>query len=172
MAAKRTIRTALWRYETPDGSFRIGYHGDEVELSKAEVARGEAEGVFNPVAPAAVQPPEVAAQLSGIEPRVSTPTGADESDAAPLNHDIQPDLAALLGDDEPAESAPAVEPAPAPEPAEVPVPVPVEQPATELKRPAKAASHDKWVEYVHKRTGRPEAELAKLTKDELQAIQV
>ena len=170
--AKRTIQVRLWRHKTAAGGYRISHFGDEVDLPKSEIERGDREGVFTAAPVPETRSPDVDRALAGITPRVSTPAGAGESDAAPLNHDIQPDLAALLGDDEPAEITPAVEPAPAPDSAEVPVPVPAEQPATELKRPAKAASHDKWVEYVHKLTGRPEAELAELTKDELQAIQV
>jgi hypothetical protein len=42
----------------------------------------------------------------------------------------------------------------------------------EFKRPPRAASHDKWVAYVHAATGRPTAELEKLSKEQLQAIEV
>ena len=41
-----------------------------------------------------------------------------------------------------------------------------------LKRPAKVATREKWIEYVAAATGRPAAEFAELTKPQLQAIEV
>ncbi|MBU8834589.1 hypothetical protein KL858_34840, partial [Mycolicibacterium goodii] len=112
--------------------------------------------------------------LAAIRSRAVDPAGADESDSLPTKHDVQPEA--------PAEPAPAadVEPASDAQPAEQPAgveppasaPADVQKPAEELKRPAKAAAHEKWVDYVHRATGRPADELAKLSKDELQAIEV
>lgn len=177
--AKRTIRVRIWRHKTTDGGYQISHFGDEVDLPKAEVERGDREGVFTPAPIPETRSADVERALAGIEPRVSSPDGADESDAATLHHDIQPTLDDAAADAE-TEQSPATgdadDQAPAGDPdanADAAQDDSSDQaPAVELKRPAKAAAHEKWVEYVAAATGRPADELASLSKDELQAIQV
>lgn len=165
--ATRTVKVATWQYRNAKGQRRRAYFGDEIELPKDEVERGDREGVFTPAPVPASTPTELERALASIQPRFSDPAGADESDVAPLHHDVQPVIEELAEDDDlPADDGVAPEPVPNTEPEQA------DSPAVELKRPAKAAAHEKWVEYVHKATGRPESELAELTKDELQAIKV
>lgn len=166
----RTVKVATWQYFNAKGQRRRAYFGDEIELPKDEVERGDREGVFTPAPVPARTPSELERALADVQPRFSDPIGADESDAAPLHHDIQPVLAELEAEAMAAADEDA-EPVSAPAPAEDEA-AQDEPPTVELKRPAKAAAHKKWVEYVHKATGRPESELAELTKGELQAIKV
>lgn len=188
--AKRTIRVRIWRHKTTEGGYRISHFGDEVDLPKAEVERGDREGVFNPTPIPETRSADVDQKLAGIISRIPLPTGADESDSAPLNHDIRPALErsvahvlALHDDESSIEDEPETEQSPATgdeQPADSDAASTEQSPATgddpapavELKRPAKAAAHEKWVDYVHQATGRPADELAELSKDELQAIKV
>lgn len=176
--AKRTIRVRIWRHKTTEGGYRISHFGDEVDLPKAEVERGDREGVFNPAPIPETRSADVDRKLADINPRVADPAGSDESDAAPLHHDIQPTLDDVESSIE--EETETEQPdtgnddqAPAGDPdANTDAAQPDQPPAAELKRPAKAAAHEKWVEYVAAATGRPTDELSKLSKDELQAIEV
>ncbi|OCB56132.1 hypothetical protein A5722_14635 [Mycobacterium vulneris] len=186
--AKRTIRVRHWRHKTTDGGYRISQFGEEVDLPEAEVERGDHEGVFTPAPIPETRSADVDRKLADILSRVPLPAGSDESDAAPLHHDIQPALdrsvaRVLALHDEPAvedetetEPAPATgddDQAPAGDPdANTDAAQADQPPAAELKRPAKAAAHEKWVDYVATATGRPADELAELSKDELQAIKV
>lgn len=175
--AKRTIRVRIWRHKTTDGGYRISHFGDEVDLPKAEVERGDREGVFTPAPIPETRSADVDRKLADIEPRVADPAGAADSDAAPLHHDIQPTLddveSSIEEETDPVPDTGDDDQVPAGDPdASTDVAQPDQPPAAELKRPAKAAAHEKWVEYVAAATGRPAAELAELSKDDLQAIKV
>lgn len=94
----KTITTALWVYETPEGNRRIAYHGEQVELTAEEAERGEKAGVFN-------QPPAGAVTSPGLPHEVLADNFANVYDAvypgaggggagaaaetAVLHHDIQ-----------------------------------------------------------------------------------
>lgn len=105
----KTITTALWVYETPEGNRRIAYHGEQVELTAAEAERGENTGVFNQPPAGSVTSPDLPHEVladnfanvyDAVESRVPTPAG-DDSEIALLNHDIRPpapDSAAAEGD--------------------------------------------------------------------------
>ncbi|AUV60791.1 head-tail connector protein [Mycobacterium phage Rem711] len=174
--ATRTVKVATWQYRDSKGRRRRAYFGDEIELPKDEIERGDRLGVFTPAPVPAKVSSELEKALAAIRSRTVDPAGADESDSLPTKHDVQPDAPAepAPADVEPASDAdPAEQPADVEQPASVPAEAPAdEKPAEELKRPAKAAAHEKWVDYVHRATGRPADELAKLSKDELQAIEV
>lgn len=175
--AKRTIRVRIWRHKTTDGGYRISHFSDEVDLPKAEVERGDREGVFTPASVPETRSVDVDRRLADIEPRVADPAGAADSDAAPLHHDIQPTLddveSSIEEETDPAPATGDDDQAPAGDPdANTDAAHPDQPPAAELKRPAKAAAHEKWVEYIAAATGRPSAELAELSKDDLQAIKV
>lgn len=178
--ATRTVKVATWQYFNAKGQRRRAYFGDEIDLPKAEVERGDREGVFTPEPIPAASPSELGRALAKIDPRFDDPAGAAESDAAPLHHDIQPTLdsvessiedepeteqTAATGDEQPGDGDAASTEQTAATGDD-------SKPAVELKRPAKAAAHEKWVDYVHQATGRPADELAELSKDELQAIEV
>lgn len=164
--AKRTVKAALWRYTDVDGGRRIARFGDEIEISKAEAERGERLNVFSPAPAPEVVPSALERALAGITQRTPEPAGGDDLPLPP--HDVQPvveaepvvvevfEVSELVTDVE-LEAAPVVEAEPV---------------VVELKRPAKTAAIEKWVDYVHKATGRPVDELSKLSKDELQAIGV
>jgi hypothetical protein len=171
--ATRTVKVAIWRYRDTAGVRRFARFGATVDLSEDEVERGDREGVFTPAPVPATSPTELERALANIQPRVTVPAGSDESDAAPLHHDIALTPAVLPVVE--VEPTTETEPEAASEKPDTVEPVPVTEvtvPVVELKRPAKAAAHEKWVEYVSAATGRPEAELEKLTKDELQSIEV
>ncbi|AHJ86292.1 hypothetical protein 32HC_14 [Mycobacterium phage 32HC] len=176
--ATRTVKVATWQYRDSKGRRHRAYFGDEIELPKDEIERGDRLGVFTPAPVPAKVSSELEKALAAIRSRTVDPAGAGESDSLPTKHDVQPDApaeAAPADDVEPASDAkPAEQPADVEPPASAPADAPadVQKPAEELKRPAKAAAHEKWVDYVHRATGRPADELAKLSKDELQAIEV
>lgn len=46
MMAKRTLGVATWTYRDKDGKQHRAYFGDEIDLPKHEIDRGEQAGVF------------------------------------------------------------------------------------------------------------------------------
>lgn len=92
----KTITTALWVYETPEGNRRIAYHGEKVELAAEEAERGEKEGVFNQPPAGTVTPglshDVLADNFANVYDAVGTPA-TDEEAIAPLSHDVQPVVA-------------------------------------------------------------------------------
>jgi hypothetical protein len=108
----KTITTALWDYTTPQGTRRIGYRGEVVELSAQEAERGDKAGVFNqppagvviaPALPHDVLADNFAGVYDVVKPRVTVPPSDDV--VAPLRHDVQAVTPPVgdPGDEEPGE---------------------------------------------------------------------
>lgn len=167
--AKRTVKSALFRYRDRDGSRRIARFGDVIEISGAELARAEAAGVFKPEPVPAVQSSAVERALAGVATRIPEPVlvGADELPPPP--HDVTADVA--LPDPEVPAVLEAIEQpgTGGAEPAQVVTEQVVEQRA-EMKRPAKSASVPVWEEFVAaKRPDLTAEQIEAMNKDELQA---
>lgn len=178
--AKRTIKVAFWRYQDSDGKHRLAWFGDEVDLPKHEVDRGNQAGVFTAPEPSeGVRPTDLEASLMNIEPRVSEPVGATESDAAPLHHDVTSTREDLpegvviredgedLPDDAQPTGLPALEPLSADQSADTSGPLLAAQ---DVERPKAAATVDVWRAWA--KQVRPDLDVESMNKDELKAIEV
>lgn len=157
--AKRVVKAALFRYTDSDGSRRIAHFGDEVDLSKDELERGDRLGVFNPAPIPPVVSAAVDRALGDIESRVNEPVAVGDELPDP------PHSITDAGSDSSSQ-----EPDPVPGDADTP-PAATDAPSTPEtpKRPVKAAHIDVWRSYIVAATDITEEAAAKMSKDELQA---
>lgn len=198
--AKRTIQVKFWRHRNTAGKIRIGWHGEEVDLPKDEIARGEEAGVFKSTPVSATISQELLDQMSDVTSHIRLPDGHEASDdasqGAVLHHDTDqltpPELAATGvvvradGQDMPADAQPIAPPIITepigPDPAATltttdPASIST-QPSSNVERPARAATKAVWVDYVVAATAskgdeaitREQAE--GMSKDDLQAVEV
>ena len=161
--AKRIVKVSLWRYRDTEGNRRIARFGDEVDIPKAEIERGDAAGVFTPAPVPAVQSNALERALTGITQR--TPEPPEPEGEAALHHDVTtPAEPAAAAAEQTPTSTPAAEPtaadaAPAePDPESLP------------ERPANAATVDVWREYVAALRPDLAAEVGSMSKDDLKAV--
>ncbi|QHB37850.1 hypothetical protein SEA_OPIE_7 [Gordonia phage Opie] len=80
--AKKTIRVATWEYRDKAKKRRRAYYGDVVDLSAAEVKRGEAAGVFGAFDEVADQQPVAPEPALVADPGTSALPAAPETDTA------------------------------------------------------------------------------------------
>ncbi|AMS02928.1 hypothetical protein SEA_MAGICMAN_7 [Gordonia phage MagicMan] len=156
--AKKTIRVATWEYRDKAKKRRRAYYGDVVDLSAAEVKRGDAAGVFGAFDEVADQQPVAP------EPALVADTGTSALPAAPDTDTADDDLAGLGdGDDDDQGPTDADDTTPAETEggtddsgAEAP----------QLSRPRNTAPHEDWVEYAVS-TGLDRTEAAAMERAEL-----
>lgn len=139
--AKKVVRVAVWEYLNKQKKRRLAYFGDEVDLSAAEVKRGEAAGVFDQPVPV---DPSADAAVSAVDQTVVV---ADDVPAAAADTADSDDLADL--GDAGADDGAAASDDGADAKADVVV----------LEKPLNTAPPEAWVEYaVSKGFDRAEAE--------------
>jgi hypothetical protein len=145
--AKKTVRVATWAYLNKQKKRRRAYFGDVLDLSPAEIRRGEAAGVFD-------QPEADGEPASGPDGPDGSPesTGdtAGTSENTPGGDDAgdgSDDLAGLAGDgDAQAAGDPAAGAAP-------------------LAKPLNTALDEQWVAYAVSK-GFDQAEAEKMVKED------
>ncbi|WP_336793009.1 hypothetical protein [Gordonia malaquae] len=133
--AKRTIAVATWEYLVKGGKRRRGYFGDVVDLSPAEIKRGEAAGALasakRPQSPA--PSPDEGTLPPADESTVDTGTSTGEGDASAGDGDD--DVLSGLDTDADGDNATGDAPADGDEPAAV-------------ARPKLTAPHAEWIEFA------------------------
>lgn len=129
---KRTVGVALWEYRNKDGKRRLGYLGEELDLSTAESKRGDARGVF-------VKPEAGRKAASGKAGKPAVDESPDEGD----------DILEGLDGEEPASDTPveAVEDSSNEETPEVAAAEQSEDDG-EVARPNKTAPHADWIAFA------------------------
>lgn len=162
--AKRIVKVSLWRYRDTEGNRRIARFGDEVDIPKAEIDRGDTAGVFTPAPVPAVQSSALERALTGITQR--TPEPPEPEGEAALHHDVTTPTEPTEPDADAAEQTPTSTPAAEPTDAAPAEPAPESLP----ERPANAATVDVWREYVAALRPDLAAEVGSMSKDDLKAV--
>ncbi|MFC0314490.1 hypothetical protein ACFQNE_02030 [Gordonia phosphorivorans] len=142
--AKRTLGVATWEYRDKDKKRRRAYFGDEIDVSAAEIRRGDAAGVWAeperrsgraPAKSAADADATTAAGAADDADILAGLDGSESSDESDEDGGETADAGADAADDQPTESATE----------------PVSEDAAQegpLERPKNSAPVAAWVEYA------------------------